>query len=188
MIIDSKIKGWRSIKKKLVEVIKTVNKHENLQIKRGGTKDAIIKSGNSLLINIAEFPKAKTGSSGGAAEQTNPLKLVQIDATTIAFHYGTVDNFVPKIGTTPLSTDYTQNTISVSTSKTYYLEVTIDANGTITNVEIVDADPGTDSETMTKQVIGSVTFSNGAITSVAANLTGSQNLDSCGAIHSWNVI
>lgn len=187
MIIDSKIKGWRSIKKKLIEIISTVNKHENLQIKRSGTQDAIIKSGNSLLINIAEFPKAKTGSSG-ASDSTNPLKLVQIDATTIAVHYGTVDNFVPKIGTTALSTDYTQNTITVSTSKTYYLKVTIDANGTITNVEIVDADPGTVSETMAKQIIGSVTFSSGAITNVAANLTGSQNLDSCGAIHSWNVI
>lgn len=187
MIIDSKIKGWRSIKKKLIEIISTVNKHENLQIKRSGTQDAIIKSGNSLLINIAEFPKAKTGSSN-ASDSTNPLKLVQIDATTIAVHYGTVDNFVPKIGTTALSTDYTQNTITVSTSKTYYLKVTINASGTITNVEIVDADPGTVSETMAKQIIGSVTFSSGAITNVAANLTGSQNLDSCGAIHSWNVI
>ena len=187
MIIDTKIKGWRSIKKKLIEIISTVNKHENLQIKRSGTKDAIIKSGNSLLINLAEFPKAKTDSSG-SADSINPLKLVQIDATTIAFHYGTVDNFVPKIGSTALSTDHTQNTITVTTSKTYYLEVTIDENGNITNVEIVDADPGTVSGTMAKQIIGSVTFSSGAITNVAANLTGSQNLDSCGAIHSWNVI
>jgi hypothetical protein len=187
MIIDKKIKGWRSIKKKLIEIIRTVNKHENLQIKRSGTQDAIIKSSNSLLINIAEFPKA-ISKSVGAADSTNPLKLVQIDATTIAFHYGTVDNFVPKIGSTALSTDHTQNTITVSTSKTYYLKVTIDANGNITNVEIVDADPGTVSETMAKQIIGSVTFSSGAITNVAANLTGSQNLDSCGAIHSWNVI
>lgn len=188
MNIDTNIKGWRSIKKKLIEVIKTVNKHENLQIKRGGTKDSITKSGNSLSINLADFPSQNAASAGGSSEQTNPLKLVQIDATTIAVHYGTVSNFVPKIGTTDLSTDYTQNTISVSTSKTYYLEVTIDANGTFTNVEIVDTYSGSVSETKAVQLLGSVTFSNGAITSVAANLTGSQNLDSCGAIHSWNVI
>lgn len=131
---------------------------------------------------------APSGGGGGGPLAT-PLLMVQIDATTIAFHYGTVNSIVPTISGTPLDPDVSLNTITVSANNTYWLDATL-VSGAITAVAIVSSNPGADTATQTKQVIGSVTWDGGgvAIDAVASNLTGSQNVDSCGATHSWNLI
>lgn len=189
MAIDPNISGWQSIKAKLKAVIGVTNKVENMTIQRGGTVDSVTFAGDSIKINVRDFPKAKTGGGGGGAAAT-PLLMVQIDATTIAFHYGTVSTIIPTISGTPLDPDVTLNAFTVSANTTYWLNATVNASEVVTAVSIVTVDPGADTATQTKQIIGSVTWDGGAgaISTVAANLTGSQNVDSCGASHSWNQI
>ena len=188
MAIDNKISGWQSMKAKLKQVIGVANKVENLTIMRGGTVDSVTFAGDSIKINVRDFPKSKTGGGGGDALPT-PLLMVQIDATTIAFHYGTVSSIVPTISATPLDPDVSLNTITVSANTTYWLDATV-AAGIVTAIAIVSADPGADTDLQAKQIIGAVTWDGGgaAIDTIAPNLTGSQNVDSCGATHSWNVV
>lgn len=127
---------------------------------------------------------------GGGGVAT-PLQLVKIDDTTIAVRYGSVEDVVPTISGTALDADHTQNTISISGATTLWLKAT--STGDI-DTDLIDAvsvetvDPGADSETQTSILLGSVAWASGKITSVASNLTGSQNVDSCGTIHSWNVV
>jgi len=186
-MIEPNISGWQSIKHKLKQVIGVANKVENMTIQRGGTVDSVTFAGDSIKINVRDFPKSKAGGGGGDALST-PLLMVQIDDTTIAFYYGTVNSIVPTISGTPLDPDFTSNTFGVGSNTTYWLKATLNASSEITSVLIQATDPGTDTATQTKQQIGAVTFDNGAIVAVAPNLTGSQNVDSCGAFHSWNRI
>lgn len=185
-MIDNNISGWQSIKQKLKQVIGVANKVENLTIHRGGTVDSVTFAGDSIKINVRDFPKAKTGGGGGGGT-VFPFQIVQIDATTIAIRKGTVSNIVPTIGVTPLDDDYTLNTINVTGATTFWLDATL-ANEIVTAVAIVTSDPGADTDTQSKQTLGSLTWDSGAIDAISSNLGGSQNVDSCGAFHSWNRI
>jgi hypothetical protein len=119
---------------------------------------------------------------------SSPFQIVQIDSDTIAIRKGTVSTIVPTIGGTPLNDDYTLNTINVSGATTFWLNATVNASEVVTAVSIVTSDPGADTATRTKQVLGSLTWDSGAIDVISSNLGGSQNVDSCGASHSWNRI
>jgi len=187
MAIDPNISGWQSIKAKLKQVIGVANKVENMTIQRGGTVDSVTFAGDSIKINVRDFPKQKAGGGGGGGETIFPFQIVQIDATTIAIRKGTVSNIVPTIGGTPLDDDYTLNTITVSAATTFWLDATL-ASEIVTAVAIVTSDPGADTATQAKQTLGSLTWDSGAIDAISSNLGGSQNVDSCGAFHSWNRI
>ncbi len=186
-MIEPNISGWQSIKQKLKQVIGVANKVENMTIQRGGTVDSVTFAGDSIKINVRDFPKAKAGGGGGG-ETVFPFQIVQIDADTIAIRKGTVSTIIPTIGGTPLDDDYTQNTIDATASTTFWLDATVNASEVITSVAIVTVDPGADTATQTKQILGSLTWASGAIDAISSNLGGSQNVDSCGASHSWNRI
>ena len=124
----------------------------------------------------------------GGASPSFPFEVVQIDGNTIAIRKGTVSTIVPTIGGTPLDDDYTLNTINVSGATTFWLNATVNASEVVTAVSIVTSDPGTDTATRAKQVLGSLTWDSNAIDAISSNLGGSQNVDSCGASHSWNRI
>jgi hypothetical protein len=132
-----------------------------------------------------EFDSDK--ATGGGTTPSFPFEIVPIDATTIAIRKGTVSNIVPTIGGTPLDDDYTQNTITVNAATTFWLDATL-ASEVVTAVAIVTSDPGADTATQAKQTLGSLTWDSGAIDAISSNLGGSQNVDSCGAFHSWNRI
>jgi hypothetical protein len=127
-------------------------------------------------------------SGGGGGEAIFPFQIVQIDSDTIAIRKGTVSTIIPTIGGTPLDDDYTLNTIDVAAATTFWLDATVNASEVITAVAIVTSDPGADTSTQTKQQLGSLTWDTGAIDAISSNLGGSQNVDSCGASHSWNRI
>jgi len=117
-----------------------------------------------------------------------PFKIVQIDSNTIAIVKGTVNTTIPKISGTPLNDDYTLNTINITGFTTFWLKATLNVNQEITDVLIQTATPNSDTETQTRQVLGSLTWDSNAIDVISSNLGGSQNVDSCGAFHSWNRI
>lgn len=110
--------------------------------------------------------------------------------TALYVRKGTVNGIVPTIGGTPLNDDYTVNSLTLpgTGSSTYYLKVILDADEVITAVSIETTDPGDDTATQAKQTLGSVTTDSSNVESFSSNLTGSQNVDSCGASHSWNVV
>jgi len=64
-MIDNNISGWQSIKRKLKQVIGVANKVENLTIQRGGTVDSVTFAGDSIKINVQDFPRAKAQGGGG---------------------------------------------------------------------------------------------------------------------------
>lgn len=108
---------------------------------------------------------------------------------------GTVNSIVAKIGATDLDIDYKQNILPMpgTGSRTYWLKLSstggnLDDPASTKAVEIVTTgtDPGADTVTQAKQELGSVTTNSGAITAFSSNLSGSQNVDSCGTLHSWN--
>ncbi len=110
---------------------------------------------------------------------------------------GTVNGEVPTISGTPLDDDYEANELAKPStgSRTYWLKITstggdLDDTASTKAAEIITTgtDPGADTATQAKQTLGSVTTDSGAIESFSSNLSGSQNVDSCGTLHSWNVI
>lgn len=191
MSIEPKLTGWQSVKSKLIAVIRIANQVKNARITRSGAQDSISFSGNSMVINLKQFPKAKAGGAGGGGVTTHAFQLVAIDSTTVGVRKGTVNNVIPTIAGTPLSDDVTSNTFTIGAATTFYLNATstgdIDTDG-INAVAIQTTDPGSDTASQTKQQLGSVGWSGSAIENINSNLTGSQNVDSCGASHSWNVI
>lgn len=65
MAIDPNISGWQSVKSKLKAVIGVSNKVENMTIQRGGTVDSVTFAGDSIKINVQDFPRAKAQGGGG---------------------------------------------------------------------------------------------------------------------------
>lgn len=129
--------------------------------------------------------------ASGGAEPINALQVVRINDTDLGVRKGTVNNVVPTISGTPLDDDVENNVITVGAATTLWLKATnstdIDTDG-IEAVSIETSDPGSDTSTQAKQTLGSCGFADGAISSVSSNLSGSQNVDSCGTFHSWGVI
>lgn len=186
-MIDPNISGWQSIKAKLKAVIGVANKVENLTIQRGGTVDSVTFAGDSIKINVADFPSQRPGGGGGDGLPF-PFQIVQIDFETIGIRKGTVSNIIPTIGGTPLDDDFNQNTFTVSANTTFWLDATVDASEDVSAVAIVTSDPGADTDIQAKQTLGSLTWDSGAIDDISSNLSGSQNVDSCADSHSWNLI
>lgn len=135
-----------------------------------------------------DFTASTTTASAGGGGLVSPFQIVQIDFETIGIRKGTVSTIVPTIGGTPLDDDYTQNTFTVGGATTFWLNATVNSSEVVTAVAIVTSDPGADTDTQSKQTLGSLTWDNGAIDAISSNLGGSQNVDSCGASHSWNRI
>ena len=125
----------------------------------------------------------------GGTTPSFPFEIVPIDETTIAIRKGTVSNIVPTIGGTPLNDDYTENTITVGAETTFWLNATLSSE-IVSAVSIVTSEPSDNTATQAKQTLGSLTWDSGsgAIDAISSNLGGSQNVDSCGASHSWNRI
>jgi hypothetical protein len=189
MRIEPKLTGWQSIKSKLIAVIRIANQVSNARITRSGSQDSISFSGNAMVINLKQFPKAKAGGVGGSTPL--PLTLAKIDDTTVAVRWGTVEDVVPTISGTALDPDHKENTITISGATTLWLKATstgdIDTDG-IDAVSIETSEPTADTASQAKRLLGSVAWANSKISGVASNLTGSQNVDSCGTSHSWNVV
>lgn len=82
MSIEPKLTGWQSIKSKLIAVIRIANQVRNARITRSGSQDSISFSGNSMVINLKQFPKAKAGGVGGGAEGLTGIEIVWADQTT----------------------------------------------------------------------------------------------------------
>ena len=128
-------------------------------------------------------------SGGGEAPLSFPFQLIRIDEDNIAVRKGTVNGVVPTISGSPLDDDYTLNTITITANTTLYLKATgSPIDDEIDAVSIETSDPGSDTENQAKQTLGSVTVDGDGIDIVNSNLGGSQNVDSCGAFHSWNRI
>jgi len=79
-MIEPNISGWQSIKAKLKQVIGVANKVENMTIQRGGTVDSVTFAGDSIKINVRDFPKAKAGGGGGGG--LSGIEIIWADQTS----------------------------------------------------------------------------------------------------------
>jgi len=80
-MIDNNISGWQSIKRKLKQVIGVANKVENLTIQRGGTVDSVTFAGDSIKINVQDFPRAKAQGGGGGGG-LDGIEIIWADQTS----------------------------------------------------------------------------------------------------------
>jgi len=131
--------------------------------------------------------KPETLGGGGSI---HALQLVQVAIDDLCVRQGTIGSVIPTISGTPIEADHTQNSLSLpgTATREYWLKVTLDASGDITTVTIETTEPGADSATQAKLLLGSVETNSGDIVAFNSNLSGSQALASCGATHFFGVV
>jgi hypothetical protein len=127
------------------------------------------------------------GDSGGSGG-LHALQLVA-ESPNLYVRQGTIGSIIPTIGGTALEADYTENDLSTPNTGTrqYWLNVTV-ASGAVTAVSIVTAEPGADSATQAKLLLGSVETNSNSIIAFNSNLSGSQSFASCGSTHFFGVV
>lgn len=145
--------------------------------------------------NGINFTSTQMNATGGGGKVSNPFQLVGA-GNKLYLRKGTVNSVVPTYDGTELDDDYTENELTLpgaSSTQAYWLKAVstgdLDDEG-VTTVTVEDSEPSDDTAAQAKLLLGSVT-TDGNIDvdgTPFSNLSGSQNLDSCGANHSWNVI
>lgn len=118
------------------------------------------------------------------------FQLVKVAADDLCVRQGTIGSVIPTISGTALEADHTQNSLSLpgTATREYWLKVTLDTSGDITTVTIETTEPGANSATQAKLLLGSVETDSGDIVAFNSNLSGSQSLASCGATHYFGVV
>lgn len=169
----------------------STDSYEPVDGNQNGINDRINDSG---IDRIASYDTNRAEADELGDEVGHPFQLVGA-GNKLYLRKGTVNNVVPTYDGTELEDDYTENELTLpgaSSYRQYWLKAVstgdLDDEG-ITTVTI-EHSAVTNTAAQARQYIGGVgTNSNGDVNSTLFNnLTGSQNLDSCGANHSWNVI
>ena len=134
-----------------------------------------------------DFSPPEGGAS--SAQSIHALQLVRFAVDTLCVRQGTIGSIIPTIGGTELESDFSENVLSIpgTATREYWLNVTV-ASGVVTAVSIVTAEPGADSETQAKLLLGSVETNSGDIIAFNSNLSGSQSFASCGSTHFFGVV
>ncbi len=138
-----------------------------------------------------DFSPDNPGGGGGGGN-VHAFQLVKEGADTLYVRKGTVNGVVPTLGGSPLSDDYLDNELSFTAtgSTTFYLKAVstgeLDDEG-VTSVTI-ETSPVTDTDDTAGQTLGSVTATGGDIDAFSSNLSGSQDVGSCGTYHEWKAI
>tara|TARA_R110000782_G_scaffold270359_1_gene370502 strand:- start:788 stop:1345 length:558 start_codon:yes stop_codon:yes gene_type:complete len=138
-------------------------------------------SDNTFVAGLQTLPR------NGQSSQF-PFQLVA-ESPNLYVRQGTIGSIIPTIGGTALEADYTENDLSTPNTGTrqYWLNVTV-ASGAVTAVSIVTAEPGADSATQAKLLLGSVETNSNSIVAFNSNLSGSQSFASCGSTHFFGVV
>ena len=131
--------------------------------------------------------------TGGGGANIFPFQLVASgDSQTLYVRYGTVNSNVPTISATALVADYTSNVLGFTATGTtnFYLNCVVSVTNGISSVDSVSIGTSAVSEstTATSQEIGVVIADSGVLTTITNSIQGSQNVDSCGSLHSWNLV
>lgn len=137
--------------------------------------------------NFDDFSPPEGGASSTLS--IHALQLVRFAVDTLCVRQGTIGSIIPTIGGTELESDLSENVLSIpgTATREYWLNVTV-ASGAVTAVSIVTAEPGADSETQAKLLLGSVETNSGDIIAFNSNLSGSQSFASCGSTHFFGVV
>lgn len=135
-----------------------------------------------------ETSGAKNQIDGSDSGGLHAFQLVA-ESPNLYVRQGTIGSIIPTIGGTALEADYTENDLSTPNTGTrqYWLNVTV-ASGAVTAVSIVTAEPGADSATQAKLLLGSVETNSNSIIAFNSNLSGSQSFASCGSTHFFGVV
>lgn len=152
-----------------------------------------IESGTTVAaggdpIDVANVePSTPTESLGHALQLVSTTN--DSGDSILCVRQGTIDNIIPTISGTELEADFKENELSTPGTGTrqYWLNITV-ADGDVTDVAIENSEPGDDSETQAKLLLGSVETNSGDVTSFNSNLSGSQSFASCGAVHFFGLI
>ena len=129
----------------------------------------------------------------GSGQNEHPLQLIRSgDLQTLYVRFGTVGGEIPTISAVELVADFTSNELSFTSNGTtsYYLNCTIIENSGVQSVDSVEISTSSvsESDTATSRLLGIITADSGTLTNVSNAIMGSQNVDSCGALHSWNLV
>lgn len=170
----------------------STDSYEPVDGNQNGINDRINDSGIDRIASYDTNREEADGQSGD--EVGHPFQLVGA-GNKLYLRKGTVNNVVPTYDGTELEDDYTENELTLpgsSSTQQYWLKAVstgdLDNEG-ITTLTVEDSAPSDDTAAQARQYIGAVTTnSDGDVDGTPSNLSGSQNLDSCGANHSWNVI
>ena len=148
----------------------------NVRTRSGASATARINSGAGGTDLPTRTPNTHTADDGGGNSSASPLQGYKTGDGKLKVKPGTV-NSVEATGT--------DQEVSVSDGAKAWVKVTLDTGGSVTAVAITAIDPGADTATQTSQQIYTISGS-GASMVINNMLGGSQNVDSCGASHSWN--
>lgn len=121
---------------------------------------------------------ATVTAGGGGGGATPPLNAYKTGDGILKVQPGSVK------GVEATGTDLD---VSVVDGDRAWVKATLDVAGTVTAVAITAVDPGADTATQTSRLIYIISGS-GAAMVINNLLGGSQNIDSCGADHSWNLV
>lgn len=178
---------------------KVVSMGTTAEVGTFGTKGNMAKAGTfGTKGRLAGEPKKQRDSEDGIETIiVNPpegtpldaLQLVQVAVDDLCVTQGTIQNIIPKIGATALAPNVQDNSLSLPGTGTrgYWLKITL-LDGSITGITIETADPGDDTATQAKLLLGSVETNSGDIVSFQSNLSGSQSMVSCGPVHYFGLI
>jgi hypothetical protein len=135
------------------------------------------------------FTPHQVGYEDEGSASAHALQLVKVGVDTLFVRQGTIGSIIPTIGGTALEADYTENELSLpgTATREYWLNITV-ADGAVTAVSIVTSEPGADSETQAKLLLGSVETDSGDIVAFNSNLSGSQSFASCGSTHFFGLV
>lgn len=138
-----------------------------------------------------DFSPENPATSSGA-NNVHAFQLVQVAIDDLCVRQGTIKNVIPTINGTELAVDHTENSLSLPGTGTreYWIKVTLD--GSTRNITAVtienDLPDTTDPITEAWLLLGSVETDSGDIVDFNSNLSGSQELASCGATHYFGVV
>ena len=152
-----------------------------------------IDSGTDVAAGGDPIDVASVEPSSPGTDFTHALQLVSTTNDSgdsiLCVRQGTIDSVIPTISGTELEADFKENELSTPGTGTrqYWLNITVE-DGDVTDVAIENSEPGDDSETQAKLLLGSVVTNSGDVISFNSNLSGSQSFASCGAVHFFGLI
>lgn len=141
--------------------------------------------------NIDEdFDDFSPNNTATALGSVHAFQLVKVAVDDLCVRQGSINSTIPTISGTELSPDFSENSLNLLGTGTleYWLNITIDTNGDITAITIDTTEPGANSATQAKLLLGSVETDSGDIVAFNSNLSGSQSLASCGSTHYFGLV
>jgi len=153
--------------------------HRNVRTRKASTGSSRAQIGGSGQDLPTRSPNTTTADDGGGAAETRPLNAYKSSTGKLKVEPGTVAG---------QSVTGTNLEVSYAIGNKAWVKLTRNSSGVATAAAMTAVDPGADSATQASQLVYEIQDDGSANPVIKNMLSGSQNVDSCGADHSWNLI